>query len=102
VYRIVWEYEVRPEAVAEFERVYGADGQWVEFFKRSPAYVETELYKSANTKARFITVDVWRDRPTYEQFRKAFANDYAALDNACDKFLKHERTLGVMDDGKSS
>jgi len=100
VYRIVWEYEVRPEAVAEFDRVYGASGPWVEFFRRSPEYVATELYKSTAAVTRFITVDVWRDRPAYEQFRKTFAKDYAALDNACEKLLKHERTLGVMDDGK--
>jgi heme-degrading monooxygenase HmoA len=100
MYRIVWEYEVRAEALAVFEQVYGEDGAWVEFFKRSPDYLGTELFKGVGDPARFITLDRWRDRPSYEAFRKTFSSEYSALDTECEKLIVRERTLGVMDDGK--
>jgi heme-degrading monooxygenase HmoA len=100
MYRIVWEYSVRAEAVEKFKRIYGAEGAWIELFKRSPDYVGTDLYSSVNDPNRYITVDRWRTRTGYEQFRKANATDYAALDDSCETLLAHERTLGVTEDGK--
>ena len=100
MYRIVWQYEVRPERLAEFERVYGADGEWVEFFRSSPDFIGTNLFRALETSTNFITVDVWRSRPAYENFRKTHSERYAKLDEWCSQFTTHERTLGMSDDGK--
>ena len=100
MYRIIWQYSVRPEGVDQFKKVYAADGVWTEFFRRSPDYVTTELYGDLNSPLRFITVDVWRNRGAYENFRKSNATDYVALDEACTVLVAHERTLGVTEDGK--
>lgn len=100
MYRIVWEYDVRAEQVAQFEQVYGADGLWAKFFRNSPDYMGTELFRSAAAPQRFITLDCWRSRTAYEAFRKARADDYAQLDEWCERLVEHERTLGVTDDGK--
>jgi len=100
MYRIVWEFDVKPEQLEEFERVYGPEGLWAKFFRNSPDYVSTELFRSVSSSLRFTTLDTWRSRSTYEAFRKNFATDYATLDAWCARLLEHERTLGVTDDGK--
>jgi len=100
MYRIVWEYDVRPEQVTQFEQVYGAEGLWIKLFHNSSDHVGTELYRSITKPNRFVTVDSWRSRAAYESFRKAFAADYAHLDEWCERIVEHERTLGVTDDGK--
>jgi heme-degrading monooxygenase HmoA len=100
MYRIVWEYDVRPAEVAQFEQVYGSEGLWAKFFRNSPDYVSTELFRNVGTGHRFITLDCWRSRSAYESFRKTFAADYAHLDEWCERLVEHERTLGVTDDGK--
>ena len=100
MYRIVWEYDVRPEEVTQFEQVYGSDGLWVKFFHNSEDYLGTELFRSAVQPNRFITLDRWRSRVAYENFRKNYAADYAHLDDWCERLVEHERTLGVTDDGK--
>ena len=100
MYRLVWEFDAKPERVADFEKVYSADGRWCGFFRLSPDYLGTELYRSANNPLRFVTVDQWRSRTAYEAFRKANAAEYAALDDWCRQLLVHERMLGVTDDGK--
>lgn len=100
MYRIVWEFTARPEKLAEFEHVYGPEGRWSAFFQRSPDYLGTGLFRSTTDAHRFVTVDAWRSRLAYEQFRKAHADDYAALDEWCNTLIERERALGMTDDGR--
>lgn len=100
MYRLVWEFDAKPERVADFEKIYAADGRWAAFFKQSPEYLGTELYKNVGTPTRFVAVDSWRSRTSYESFRKAKAADYAKLDEWCRVLLEHERMLGSTDDGR--
>ena len=102
MYRIVWEFDATPERLKEFELEYGPAGKWVEFFRRSPEYVSTELFRSIESPNRFITLDTWRTRAGYEAFRKSNAEEYAKLDKWCEQFTAHERTLGMVDDGRSA
>ena len=100
MYRIVWEYDAAPERVSEFERVYGASGKWVDFFRKSEDYVSTELFRSLDSPTRFMTLDSWRTRAGYEAFRKANAEEYSQIDEQCTRLTAHERILGMVDDGK--
>jgi hypothetical protein len=100
MYRIVWEYDVKREQVAQFEQVYGPEGLWSRLFRNSADHVATELYRNIGKANRFVTVDSWRSRALYESFRKAHATEYAHLDEWCERIVEHERTLGVTDDGK--
>ncbi len=100
MYRIVWEYDAEPGRLEDFEQVYGPSGKWVQFFRRSPDYLGTELFRSAASAERFITLDTWRTRAAYESFRKTHAEEYAQLDEWCRALMHHERTLGTVDDGK--
>lgn len=100
MYRIVWEYDAEPDHLEEFEQVYGPEGKWVDFFRRSPDYVGTELFRSTSAPERFMTLDTWRSRAAYESFRKSFSEEYAQLDEWCRRLTAHERTLGMVDDGK--
>ena len=100
MYRIVWEYDVRPEQLQQFEVVYGPDGLWAKFFRSSADYHGTELFRSVAGVPRYVTLDSWRSRSAYEAFRKANAEEYARLDEWCERLVQHERTLGVTDDGK--
>lgn len=102
MYRIVWEFDARPEHLEQFEQVYGTEGLWAKFFRNSVDYLGTELFRSLGAPHRFVTVDSWRSRVAYETFRKSYAAEYAQLDEWCERIVAHERTLGVTDDGKNS
>ncbi len=100
MYRLVWEFDAKPERVADFEKVYSLEGRWTTFFCLSPDYLGTQLYRNTTDANRFVIVDTWRSRTAYETFRKANAAEYATLDEWCRQLLDHERMLGVTDDGK--
>jgi len=100
MYRIVWEYDTHAGQAEQFESVYGPEGRWAQFFRKSPDYVVTDLYRCTTKANRFVTVDCWRNRAAYEAFRKEHGEEFANLDEWCRLLVDRERTLGVTDDGK--
>jgi len=95
MYTIVWRYRVRADKAGEFERVYGARGDWARLFAQGEGYVGTELYREAGEGGRFLTVDEWRSQADYDRFRTAHAVDYGAIDRRCGEFTDSEECLGA-------
>ena len=60
---LVFSYEVRdPEA---FERAYGADGEWAEFFRQGPGYIGTEVLRDVELPTRYLVIDRWDSAEAY-------------------------------------
>ncbi|HKX65904.1 MAG TPA: antibiotic biosynthesis monooxygenase [Intrasporangium sp.] len=78
----VWEYEVPADRVDGFVAAYGPTGDWARLFARGDGFVRTELYRSAGSPTRFITVDGWRSKAAWQQFIDRWELAYADLDAA--------------------
>ena len=92
---ILWEFEVREENKDEFERHYSAGGTWAQFFRRSAAFRGTTLLAGAGN--RYITCDRWDSQEAYEGFRRANAEEYAALDRRFEPLTLAEHSLGIFE-----
>jgi heme-degrading monooxygenase HmoA len=97
VYEIFWEYEVRPEQIAAFERLYGADGEWARLFRGTEGYVETLLFRDTDRPTRYLTVDRWLSRAAFNAFVETARPAYAALDRRGDALTVRERRIGAFD-----
>ena len=86
-----FEYEVAPEAEAEFEAVYGPDGTWTRFFREDVEYVETTLERLA--EGVYLVTDRWTSQAAYERFLERNAARYEALSRACERLYVSERRL---------
>jgi heme-degrading monooxygenase HmoA len=96
VFTTIWEYEVSEPQRAEFERTYGADGAWVQLFRRAPGFRETVLLRAVSSPGIYVTLDRWASRAAYEEFRIVHAAAYAALDEATTGLTLAERHLGTF------
>ena len=94
VWIALWEFQVRPESIAEFECAYGPDGLWAELFRRSSAFMGTELLRDKDRAGRYLTIDRWASREALRQFKEQFAEDYAELDRALEKLTEREALVG--------
>ena len=94
---VVWEFAPRSDAAPEFERAYGPDGEWVPFFRRSPAYLGTELLRDLDRANRYVTIDRWTSREAYERFRAERAAEYRAIDERCERLTEHEALVGAFE-----
>lgn len=93
----VWEYRVRPEHRAEFERDYGAGGAWARLFARDPAYRGTRLLRDRDDPERFLTVDLWDSREACMAFRERHRVEFDAVDARGEGWTASERQIGEFD-----
>lgn len=96
MFTTVWEYDVPEERGATFEATYGAEGEWVQLFRRAQGFRETVLLRSVATPSTYVTLDRWTSRAAYEEFRIVHAAAYAALDEATAGLTRAERHLGTF------
>ena len=70
----VYRYEVRePE---EFERVYGPEGDWAQFFREGRGYIGTELLHDVEEPDRYLVVDRWESIDAYNTFLAENQDEY--------------------------
>jgi heme-degrading monooxygenase HmoA len=59
-----------------FERVYGPEGEWAQFFRAGRGYVGTELLRDVEIPGRYLVVDRWESRAAYNDFVAANREEY--------------------------
>ena len=92
----VWTYEVADDHREEFERRYGADGDWARLFSRSPGFTGTELFGSISRPGRYLTIDRFDDEASWQQFRRENDEAYSRLDTETEALSVHEWDLGTV------
>ncbi|HKT25055.1 MAG TPA: antibiotic biosynthesis monooxygenase [Terriglobales bacterium] len=95
---VLWEFQVPQQKCAEFEKAYKSDGVWSQLFRRHPAYVKTILVRDSERKGCYLTIDVWKNRESYLEFKHRFAADYAKIDKSCEALTDSEGLIGVFEE----
>ena len=89
----VWEYDVAEAAMADVERVYGADGAWARLFATTDGFEGTELFVSLSSPGHYLSVDRFRDDASWHRFLAEQRAAYAALDAETSALTLAEREL---------
>ncbi|HWE45043.1 MAG TPA: antibiotic biosynthesis monooxygenase family protein [Caulobacteraceae bacterium] len=97
MFTVVWEYEVKPEHVDVFIEAYRPGGLWARLFHRGEGYMGSDLYRSTETPARFVTIDRWRSRELFTEFMVKQREAYASMDAKCDGWTVSEQRLGEIE-----
>lgn len=97
MFTTLWRFTVPPESREAFEEHYRSDGTWAQLFRKSPAYVRTDLLRDVEQEGDYVTIDIWRDEASYAEFREQHASEYAALDALCEHLTTSESHLGYID-----
>jgi len=74
VIALVFSYEVHDSG--EFERVYGMDGEWAEFFGSARGYIGTEMLKDVEAPGRYLVIDRWESAAAYNDFVATNREEY--------------------------
>jgi len=71
---LVFRYEVRD--AAEFERAYGPEGDWAQFFHGGDGYIGTELLHDVEEPERYLVIDRWTSADAYNTFVTKHQEEY--------------------------
>jgi heme-degrading monooxygenase HmoA len=94
MYVVIWEYHVKSEHVADFEKIYNENGTWVELFQKATGYLGTELLHDSSAPDHYITIDRWASGIDYELFLSHWEKEYKKLDAQCVDLTAQENLLG--------
>ncbi len=93
----VWSYEVRDGHESDFERLYGPNGGWSQFFRKSPNYLGTDLLRDRKNKNRYITVDRWDSEEAHRRFISVHREEFDELDRQGEALTENENLIGNFD-----
>ena len=88
---LVFVYDARDPD--EFERVYGPEGEWAEFFRGGAGFVGTELLRDVETPGRYLLVDRWDSRDAYQAFVDGNRDEY--MRRVDDTVFHYEQELRI-------
>jgi heme-degrading monooxygenase HmoA len=97
VVQIVWVFEARPDRLPEFENVYGVDGSWAKLFRTAEGYIDSALLRDLEKANRFLVIDRWQNRESFESFKQRHAEAYHELDRRCEELTLAELKIGIFD-----
>ena len=93
---VVWQLEVRPDISSEFERFYGADGDWTRLSRRSRSFLGSSFLKDIVVDSRYLLIEYWSEMVVYERHLTDFGEEMKELEADRDRFVERLEALGVF------
>jgi pullulanase/glycogen debranching enzyme len=96
VVAIVWQIDVRPSLVEQFEQFYGADGPWTKLSRKSRSFLGSSFLKDLAHDARYLLVEYWSEMVIYEKHLEDFRNDLRSLETERAQFVLKVESVGLF------
>lgn len=93
---VVWNFETVPDQNDEFERFYGADGEWTQLSRRSRSFLGSSFLKDIVRPEHYVLVEYWSEMLPYERHLVDLSDEIAALERSRDEMLVSTTPLGVF------
>jgi hypothetical protein len=96
VVAVVWQFDILPDQGGNFERFYGADGEWTKVSRKSRSFLGSSFLKDLAHPERYLLIEYWSEMLVYERHVADFSDEMQALDEQRDRFVVRMEALGVF------
>jgi hypothetical protein len=96
VVAVVWNIEIAPDQSQEFERFYGADGEWTALSRKSRSFLGSSFLRDIARPERYLLVEYWSEMLVYERHRSDFDSEVALLEQQRDRFVVRIEAVGLF------
>ncbi len=93
---VVWQFDVRPGAGADFEQMYGSDGEWTHLSRRSRSFLGSSFLRDISSETRYLVVEYWSEMMVYEKHVASYRNQLDALERRRATLVDRIEPLGVF------
>ena len=93
---LVWQFQVKPESRDDFERLYGANGDWTAIARKSRSYLGSSFLHDMSEATRYLLTEYWSEMVVYERHQEDFRDEIASLNERRDVLLVASQPLGVF------
>lgn len=92
---VVWQFETQEEGAAEFERFYGADGEWTKLSRKSRSFLGSSFLRDVAAPNRYLLVEYWSEMVVYEKHLADRGEEVKSLEAERDRFVARMEPVGV-------
>jgi len=96
VVAVVWQFDIRTGMTEEFERLYGADGDWTKLSRRSRSFLGSSFLRDIGSESRYLLVEYWGEMVVYEKHVADFSDELSALEHVRERLIDRMETVGVF------
>jgi heme-degrading monooxygenase HmoA len=93
---IMWQFEVKKGREAEFEEMYGVEGEWTAINRHTRSYLGSSFLRDQNLTSRYVLIEYWSEMLVHEQHRSYRSSAQAAFDIRRSTVVEKVEPLGVF------
>ena len=93
---IAWQFEVKKGREAEFEELYGADGEWTAMNRQTRSYLGSSFLRDQNRASRYIVLEYWSEMLVYEQHRTYKSTAITSLEQRSAALVDTVEPMGIF------
>ena len=93
---VVWQFDILPGKSADFERLYGADGDWTKLSRRSRSFLGSSFLRSIGSDTSYLLVEYWGEMVVYEKHLADFTDQVTALEAQRAQLVDRMETVGIF------
>src|SRR3982751_5041979 len=93
---IMWHFDVKNGREAEFEKMYGADGDWTAMNRQTRSYLGTSFLRDQSRSSRYIVIEYWSEMLVYEHHRTYRSNAIESLEERRTALVDSVEPMGVF------
>jgi hypothetical protein len=96
VIAVVWQFQVKPGKQEEFERFYGADGEWSALARKSRSFLGSSFLRDQASHTSYLLVEYRSEMVVYERHRSSFVSDIKHIEDRRDVLCDAILPMGIF------
>ena len=93
---VVWQFNIHESSEEEFERFYGADGDWTRVSRRSRSFLGSSFLKDLAVPTKYLLIEYWSEMLVYEKHVADFRRELDLLETRRKSFAASVESVGVF------
>ena len=93
---VVWQFQVKAGKQREFEKFYGADGEWSQLARRTRSFLGSSFLRDQASDTSYLLIEYWSEMVVYEKHRQSFGTDIHTLEERREMLCEAILPMGVF------
>ena len=93
---VMWQFDVKKGREDEFEKLYGAGGDWAALNRRTRSYLGSSFLHDQNRSSRYLLIEYWSEMIVYEQHRASRSAIIDAVETRRAELVDAMEPLGIF------
>ena len=93
---ITWQFEVKKGREAEFEELYGVEGEWTAMNRHTRSYLGSSFLRDQSRTSRYLVIEYWSEMLVYEQHRDFRSAAIASLEERSAALVDTVEPMGIF------